>query len=51
MYFPTIEAASEEGYGADSGVSFAELGAGERMMNRALINLYRLQGKFSNEPR
>ncbi len=32
MYFPTIEAASEGGYGADPGVSFAEIGAGERMM-------------------
>ncbi len=51
MYFPTIEAASEGGYGADPGVSFAELGAGERMMDQALINLSRLQGKFAREPR
>jgi hypothetical protein len=51
MYFPTIEAASEGGYGADPGVSFAELGAGERMMDQALINLYKLQGKFAGEPR
>jgi hypothetical protein len=51
MYFPTIEAASEGGYGADPGVSLAELGAGERMMDRALLNIYRLQGKFSREPR
>lgn len=49
MYFPTIEAASEGGYGADPGVSLAELGAGERMMDRALINIYRLQGKFARE--
>lgn len=47
MYFPTIEAASEGGYGADPGVSFAELGAGERMMDKALINIYRLQGKLA----
>jgi hypothetical protein len=51
MYFPTIEAASEGGYGADPGVSFAELGAGERMMDQALINIYKLQGKFAAEPR
>src|SRR5262249_12952406 len=51
MYFPTIEAASEGGYGADPGVSFAELGAGERVMDRALLNIYRLQGKFAKEPR
>jgi hypothetical protein len=50
MYFPTIEAASEGGYGADPGVSLAELGAGERMMDRALFNIYRLQGKFAGEP-
>ena len=51
MYFPTIEAASEGGYGADPGVSLAELGAGERMMDRALINIYTLQGKFARERR
>ena len=51
MYFPTIEAASEGGYGADPGVSLAELGAGERMMDKALINIYLLQGKFARERR
>jgi neutral ceramidase len=51
MYFPTIEAASEGGYGADPGVSLAELGAGERMMDQALINIYLLQGKFARERR
>jgi hypothetical protein len=51
MYFPTIEAASEGGYGADPGVSFAELGAGERMMDQALINIYRMMGKFAKEPK
>jgi hypothetical protein len=51
MYFPTIEAASEGGYGADPGVSLAELGAGERMMDKALINIYILQGKLARERR
>lgn len=51
MYFPTIEAASEGGYGADPGVSFAEIGAGERMMDKALLNIYLLTGKFAGEPR
>jgi neutral ceramidase len=50
MYFPTIEAASEGGYGADPGVSFAELGAGEQMMDKALLNIYILSGKFPREP-
>jgi len=51
MYFPTIEAASEGGYGANPGVSLAELGAGERMMDKALLNIYLLQGKFARERR
>ena len=45
LYFPTIEAASEGGYGADPPVSPVALGAGETMMNQALINIYRLVGK------
>jgi neutral ceramidase len=40
LYFPTIEAVSEGGYGADAAVSPVEIGAGERMMNQALKNLY-----------
>lgn len=50
LYFPTIEAASEGGYGADPTVSPVELGAGERLMNQALMNLYHMQGKFAIEP-
>src|SRR5205085_11719908 len=46
QYFPTIEAAGEGGYGADATVSAAEVGAGERMMDRALIRLYRMRGKM-----
>jgi hypothetical protein len=49
MYFPTIEAASEGGYGADPGVSLVELGGPERMMDKALINIYSMQGKFARE--
>lgn len=45
-YFPTIEAVSEGGYGADAPVSPAQIGAGEEMMNRALIHIYSLLGKF-----
>ena len=46
-YFPTIEAVSEGGYGADAPVSPAQIGAGEEMMNRALINIYTLLGKIT----
>jgi hypothetical protein len=43
QYFPTIEAVAEGGYGADPDVSPAEVGAGERMMDRALFHLYDLR--------
>jgi len=46
MYFPTIEAASEGGYGGDATVSPVEVGAGEQVINRALINIYSMLGKF-----
>ncbi len=46
QYFPTIEAVSEGGYGADAQVSPVEIGAGEAMMNKALIWLYQLRGKI-----
>lgn len=49
MYFPTIEAASEGGYGGDATVSPVQIGAGEQMMNQALINLYTMEGKFPPE--
>ncbi len=46
-YFPTIEAVSEGGYGADATVSLVAIGAGEEMMNKALINLYSMLGKMT----
>lgn len=44
QYFPTIEAVAEGGYGADPTMSPAELGAGERIMDQALIDLFTLRG-------
>lgn len=46
QYFPTIEAAAEGGYGADPPVAPAAVGAGEELMNRALLWLYQLRGKI-----
>ena len=46
QYFPTIEAAAEGGYGADPSVAPAEVGAGEQVMNTALIWIYQMLGKF-----
>jgi neutral ceramidase len=50
QYFPTIEAASEGGYGTEPHIAPAEIGAGEQIMNHALIALYRLRGKLPPEP-
>jgi len=44
-YFPTINACVEGGYGADIGSAVAP-GAGEHLVNRALINLYRQSGRL-----
>jgi hypothetical protein len=49
MYFPTIEAASEGGYGGDAKMAPVQVGAGEIMMNKALVNLYTMLGKFPPE--
>jgi neutral ceramidase len=46
QYFPTIEAAAEGGYGADATVAPAEVGAGERILDAALMWIYQLLGKL-----
>ncbi len=46
QYFPTIEAVAEGGYGADTTVAPAEVGAGERIMDQTLMDLLELQGKI-----
>ncbi len=46
QYFPTIEAVAEGGYGADNQVAPAEVGAGEKMMNTALMWIYQMLGKI-----
>ena len=50
QYFPTIEAAAEGGYGAAAGVSTAEVGAGERMMDRALLVLFQMRDRYLDVP-
>lgn len=46
QYFPTIEAVAEGGYGADNTVSPVEIGAGEQMMNTALLWIYQMLGRI-----
>lgn len=50
-YFPTIQAASAGGYGADSLGARAEIGAGEAMVDAAVVELYRLRGLTPTLPR
>jgi hypothetical protein len=47
QYFPTIEAMAEGGYGAAASESPAAPGAGESLMNTALIWLYQMTGKLN----
>jgi hypothetical protein len=49
-YFPTIRAAVEGGYGANSFVARAEVGAGEDMLNHSVVTLYELLGKLPRVP-
>lgn len=46
QYFPTIEAVAEGGYGADTTVSPVAVGAGEQLMNQALIWIYEMIGSM-----
>lgn len=45
-YFPTIESIAEGGYGTDEISAFTEVGAGEEMMDTALLWLYEMRGEI-----
>jgi neutral ceramidase len=49
-YFPTMRDAVAGGYGANTVVTRVEVGAGERMIDRGLIHIYRLLGKLKDKP-
>ncbi|HKS96183.1 MAG TPA: hypothetical protein VJV74_08620, partial [Terriglobia bacterium] len=49
-YFPTIRAATYGGYGAANTATRVELGAGNRMVNHALIRLYEFLGRLTDTP-
>jgi hypothetical protein len=49
-YFPTIKAAVEGGYGANSVSARAEVGAGEKKVDHAVVKLYELKGRLTNLP-
>ena len=49
-YFPTIAAASRGGYGAASASTWVEPGAGERIVDWAVVKTYEMLGKLSDLP-
>ena len=49
-YFPTIEAASQGGYGAGDSDTYVEIGAGERMLRQALTRVYEMLGRLRDAP-
>jgi len=48
-YIPTIRAAAEGGYGAGYNTRI-EVGAGESMVDRAIVNIFTLLGKLKDTP-
>jgi hypothetical protein len=49
-YFPTIRAAAEGGYGAGDSDTYVAVGAGERMVDHALVKIYEMLGRLVDEP-
>jgi hypothetical protein len=49
-YFPTLQAASEGGYGAADATTWVEVGAGERMVDHALIRIHEMLGRLTHYP-
>jgi hypothetical protein len=50
-YIPTIRAAAEGSYGAGNYATWLEVGAGEQMLNRALIRVYEMLGRLTDIPK
>lgn len=48
-YIPDVHSAARGGYGADANTRI-EVGAGERIMSRQLVNLYGLRGMWQDKP-
>ena len=49
-YFPTIRAAVEGGYGAEGITARVEVGAGEAMVDMAIVRLFTMQGLLRPAP-
>jgi len=49
-YLPTIQAASEGGYGAADSNTYLEVGTGERLVDHALWRVYEMMGRLGEMP-
>jgi len=49
-YFPTIRASTLGGYGADTVTTWVEPGAGERMVDDAVVRTYKMLGRLRSMP-
>ena len=49
-YFPTIVAAAQGGYGGADATAWIEVGAGERMVDHAVISIYKMLGRLPDAP-
>jgi len=49
-YFPTLQAAAEGGYGAADATTWVAVGAGERMVDHALIRIHEMLGRLTPIP-
>jgi neutral ceramidase len=50
-YFPTIVAATRGGYGADGFMTWLQPGAGDAMVDDAVVSVYKMLGRFGDDPR
>ena len=48
-YLPDLVSAARGGYGA-SDTTIAEVGAGERLLNQGLVQLFKMQGRLKDQP-
>ena len=49
-YFPTIRAAAEGGYGGADSDTYIAVGAGERMVDQAVMRIYEMLGRLADKP-
>jgi hypothetical protein len=49
-YFPTLQGAVTGGYGGNSLVAWVEVGAGERMLEHSMVQVYHMLGELKPTP-